>query len=90
MNQKLLSPIIISKVIKFVFWRGDRMRLIREENPNEIEKYSNIKPAPTFGPLRCYARCPGTMRTCTLSKNHIGPHVAHGMFKKVMAVWDEE
>lgn len=66
------------------------MILTRENNPNEIKKYKDIKHAPTFGKLRCFARCPRTIRTCTLSKHHSGPHVAHGMFKKIMAVWDEE
>jgi len=65
------------------------MRLIREEHREEIKKYEHIKPAPTFGPVRCFARLPGTARTCTLAEGHSGPHVAHGMFKKVMAVWDE-
>lgn len=68
------------------------MRLTRSENPEEIEKYSHIKPAPTFGPLRCFARFPGPEGghlTCSLAKGHSGPHVAHALFKKVMAVWDE-
>ena len=49
------------------------MRLIREENPKEIEKYSHIQPAPIWGPVRCFAPCPGTRRTCTLEKGHAGP-----------------
>ena len=65
------------------------MRLTRAENPEQIEQYGDIKPAPIFGPLRCFARCPGTHRTCTLAKGHSGPHVAHTFFKKVAAVWDE-
>ena len=65
------------------------MRLIREQNPEEIEKYSHIKPAPVFGPIRCFARLSQTVRTCTLAKGHDGPHVPHDMFKRVMAVWDE-
>jgi hypothetical protein len=66
------------------------MRFTREENPEQVEQYSHIKPAPIFGPLRCFARCPGTHRTCTLSKGHTGLHVAHALFKKVAAVWDEQ
>ena len=62
---------------------------MRETHPEEIEKYEHIKPAPTFGPVRCFAKCPGTPRTCTLERGHAGPHVAHGFPKKVMAVWDE-
>jgi hypothetical protein len=63
--------------------------LIREKNPTEIQEYSHIKPAPIFGPIRCFEKCQGTARTCTLEKGHGGPHVAHGFLKKVMAVWDE-
>jgi len=68
------------------------VKITRKENPEEIKKYEHIKPSPTFGPLRCFARLPGTIATCTLSKGHLGPHVAHrlSLFKKVViAVWDE-
>lgn len=66
------------------------MILTRERDPQLIEQYSHIRPAPTWGPLRCFDRCPGSKRTCTLAKDHSGPHVSHGLFKKVMAVWDNE
>jgi hypothetical protein len=65
------------------------MRVIREQHPEEIKNYEHIKPAPTFGPVRCFAKLPGTPLTCTLAKQHPGPHVAHGWRKKVMAVWNE-
>ncbi len=66
------------------------MILTRKENPTEIKKYEHIKPAPTFGGLRCIARFPRAGRvTCTLAKGHAGPHVAHAIFKKVRAVWDD-
>jgi hypothetical protein len=66
------------------------MILTIEENSEEIKRFSNIKPAPIWGPVRCFARCPGTPRTCTLSQGHPGPHIAHAMFKKVVAVWDKD
>jgi hypothetical protein len=30
------------------------------------------------------------LRACTLAKGHRGPHVAHSIFKKVVAVWDAD
>ncbi len=66
------------------------MKILREQDPEAIKKYEHIRPAPAFGGgLRCFSRCPGTARTCTLATGHIGPHVAHTFRKKVMAVWDE-
>jgi len=65
------------------------MKILRETDPEAIKNYEHIKPAPTFGPIRCFAKCSGTNRTCTLSKGHTGSHVAHGFRKKVMAVWDD-
>ncbi len=62
------------------------MKLTKADNPQEIEKYSHIKPAPTFGPKRCFAKFPGGRYSCTLEQYHDGPHVAH-FFKKVVAVW---
>ncbi|MFC1660810.1 hypothetical protein ACFL3S_04985 [Gemmatimonadota bacterium] len=29
------------------------------------------------------------MRTCTLKMGHPGPHVAHGTFRRIVAVWDK-
>ena len=67
------------------------MRLTRKDNPTEIKEYEHIKAAPTFGPMPCFARIPDGVASCTLSKGHGGPHVAHGgwRFKKVYAVWDQ-
>jgi hypothetical protein len=64
------------------------MRLTVEENPETIKRYGHLKPAPRWGSVRCGARCPGTSRTCTREESHRGPHAAHGMFKRVVAVWD--
>ena len=64
------------------------MKLTVEENRETIKRYGHIKPAPIWGSVRCSARCLGPPRTCTLEEGHRGPHVAHGWFKKVLAVWD--
>jgi hypothetical protein len=64
-----------------------RLRLTREENPEEIKQYSHIKPS-SLSTVRCFAAYPGTRMTCSLEKYHSGPHVAHGLFKKVYAVWE--
>jgi len=66
------------------------MRMTRDTDPHEIEKYAGVKPAPIFGPVRCFAKFPARRYTCTLAKGHSGAHVAHGWFKKVMAVWDDD
>jgi hypothetical protein len=65
------------------------VKLTIEENRETIKRYGHIKPAPFWGSVSCSARCPGTVRTCTLERGHIGPHVAHGTFRKVLAVWDQ-
>jgi hypothetical protein len=65
------------------------MKLTIEENREAIKRYRHIPPVPPWGPPRCSARCPGTARNCTLRKGHAGPHVAHGTFKRVVAVWDK-
>ncbi len=64
------------------------MRLTREENPETIRRYGHIKPARGWRTTRCLRRCPGTTHTCTLVRGHRGPHVAHGLFSKVVAAWD--
>lgn len=64
------------------------MRLTVEENPETIKRYGHLRPASRWGSVRCGVRCPGTSRSCTLEKGHRGPHAAHGMFKRVVAVWD--
>lgn len=65
------------------------MKLTVEENPETIKRYSHIRPAPPWRAARCSVTCPGTTRACTLEKGHRGPHVAHGRFGKVVAVWDD-
>ena len=64
------------------------MRLTVEHNREAIKRYRDVKLAPTWGTVRCRAKCPGTQRSCTLEVDHRGPHVAHGRFRKVVAVWD--
>ncbi len=64
------------------------MKLILKENPDAIRRYAHIKPAPLLGARACGSPCPGTRYTCTLAKGHSGVHVAHGRFRKVVAVWD--
>jgi len=64
------------------------MQITRRDNPIETLRYAKIRPAPIFGPIRCRARFPGRRLTCTLSKFHAGPHVAHSWLKTVAAVWD--
>ena len=66
------------------------MKLTIEDNPETIKRYSHIRPAFVLGSIRCSAWCPGTSRNCTLKKGHKGPHVAHGLFRNVVAVWDEK
>ena len=66
------------------------MRLTQEENPDEIRKYEHIKPAPVFGPGRCFSKFSGSHRSCTLPKGHEGPHLAHGFLRRLYAVWDAE
>lgn len=64
------------------------MRLTVEDNPETIKRYGHLKPASLWGSARCGVRCPGSSHTCTLEKGHRGPHAAHGLFKRVVAVWD--
>lgn len=66
------------------------MRISVEDKPEKLELYKHVKPVSTFGPLRCFTRFPGKRYSCTLAQYHEGPHVAHGFFKRVIAVWDEE
>ena len=65
------------------------MRLTVEKDRETIQRYGHIRPASAWGGRVCAARCPGTARTCTLEVGHRGPHVAHGLFRKVVAVWDK-
>jgi hypothetical protein len=66
------------------------MKLTIKENPEGIKRYAHVKPAPLLGGSACSARCPGTSYACTLERGHTGVHVAHGRFRRVVAVWDRE
>jgi hypothetical protein len=66
------------------------MRLTVEEHREAIKRYSHVRPARGSKSRLCSTLCPGTRRTCTLGKGHRGPHVAHGLFKKVVAVWESD
>ncbi len=65
------------------------MRLTIEEDRETIKRYGHVRPARGLGVHSCSAKCPGGSRACTLERGHRGPHVAHGMFRRVVAVWDE-
>ncbi len=64
------------------------MKLTIEHDRATIRRYGHLRPAKGWGVRRCGARCPGSSRTCTLEAGHRGPHVAHGLFRRVVAVWD--
>ncbi|MDH3271833.1 MAG: hypothetical protein OEN56_10890 [Gemmatimonadota bacterium] len=64
------------------------MKLTAQDDPRAIQRYRHIKPARGFGVLRCGKSCPGTSRRCTLAQGHRGPHVAHGLLGRVLAVWE--
>lgn len=66
------------------------MKLTIESDRETLKRYGHIKPARGWGVHRCSARCPGSSRRCSLERGHRGPHVAHGMFGKVVAVWDPD
>ncbi len=66
------------------------MKLTRSEDGNAVDRYRHITPAPRGAPT-CSARLPGGRgRRCTLRRGHAGPHVAHGWFGRVAAVWGKE
>lgn len=64
------------------------MRLTAKDDPETIRRFAHIKPARGRRVVLCEAICPGTTRKCTLAAGHHGPHVAHGLLRKVHAVWD--
>jgi hypothetical protein len=67
------------------------MRLTLESNPESLKRYGHMKPARASGLVQlCSNPCPGTTRRCGLEKAHRGPHVAFGLFRKVVAVWDAD
>lgn len=63
------------------------MRFVTDQHPDAVKRYAHIKPA-RGSRARCGVRCPGTRHRCTRAKDHRAPHVAHGLFRKVVAVWD--
>jgi hypothetical protein len=63
------------------------MRLTVENDRETIKRYGHIKPAGVLT-QKCSRTCPGTARSCTREKGHRGPHVAHGSFKRILAVWE--
>ena len=64
------------------------MRLTIEEHKEAIKRYGYIKPARGRGVGSCSQRYPGSARKCTRPKGHSGPHVAHGLLNRILAVWD--
>ena len=64
------------------------MKLTVENNRERIKRFGHIKAAPIWGAPRCSETCPGSARACKRKRGHTGPHVAHGTFNRVLAVWD--
>lgn len=64
------------------------MRLTAKDDPETIKRFAHIKPASGRRAKLCEAICPATPHKCTLASGHRGPHVAHGLLRKVHAVWD--
>lgn len=52
-------------------------------------RYAHIRPAP-FWRKRCGRAAPGSSRTCTRAPGHRGPHVAHSLLRRVVAVWEAQ
>jgi hypothetical protein len=63
------------------------MRITAEDHPDTIKRYAHVKRAPSTKGF-CAVALPESARTCSLGKSHRGPHVAHGLFGRVVAVWD--
>ena len=63
------------------------MRLTLQSNRESLKRYSHVKPA-RGGLDHCTRICPGTSRRCGREMGHHGPHVAFGLVRKVVAVWD--
>lgn len=64
------------------------MRLTTETHPEGIKRYAHVRPGRGPKSKFCGTSLPGTSRTCTRSQGHGGPHVAHGLLNRVVAVWD--
>ncbi len=65
------------------------MRLTVEEHPQAIKRYGHVSPARPWKAL-CAERLPEGTRLCSREAAHRGPHVSHGRFRKVVAVWDAQ
>jgi len=66
------------------------MKLTISENRDAIRRYAHVRPVSRFAGDPCGVRCPGTWHRCSLKKGHTGIHVAHGLLRRVVAVWDED
>lgn len=63
------------------------MKLTREQHPERLKRYRHLERA-RWGADRCGRRLGQSKRTCTLGKGHRGPHAAHGLFGRLLAVWE--
>lgn len=63
------------------------MRLTAETNPAGLKRYRHVRPARVPKDSLCAASCGDTRHSCDLAKGHSGPHVAHGLWRNVVAVW---
>lgn len=63
------------------------MRLQGTSDPAALGRYGHVRPAP-FWRKRCGRPCPGTSRSCTREPQHRGPHVAHDLLRRAVAVWE--
>lgn len=57
------------------------------EKKAALKRYTHIKPAPAWKG-RCGRTCPRTGRSCSREAGHRGPHVSHGLLRRVLAVWE--
>lgn len=66
------------------------MRLTTEEHPEAVKRYAHMAPARGWRARSCAMRLAGSSRVCSREPGHRGLHVAHGLFTKVVAVWDAD
>jgi hypothetical protein len=64
------------------------LRLTVEDNPEAVKRYRHIKPASVLRKRPCATVWRDQRHTCTREKGHRGPHVAHSLFRQVVAVWE--
>lgn len=65
------------------------MHLTRKRDGARIDRFAHLERA-RGGRRRCGAEEPEAARTCTRSREHRGPHAAHGAFGRVVAVWEPD